>query len=60
MGMDSTLWTTAELANFLQLPVGTLYQWHHRGEGPTALRIGRHLRYRASDLRAWLDTRVDP
>lgn len=39
---------------FLGVPVGTLYYWRCRGEGPQACKLGRHLRYRAEDVRAWV------
>lgn len=42
----------------LQIPVPTLYQWRHRGIGPKAIRVGRHLRYTRDDLEAWLRDRA--
>ncbi|MGN6781732.1 MAG: helix-turn-helix transcriptional regulator [Marmoricola sp.] len=44
-----------EVAEFLGIPVATLYQWRHKGTGPGAYRVGRHLRYDAATVRAWLD-----
>jgi len=52
--------TTAELAELLRIPIETLYQWRHKGEGPPATRIGRHLRFRRSSVDAWLETRTEP
>lgn len=49
------LLTTTELATYLQRPLGTLYAWRYRGEGPPALKVGRELRYREADVMAWLD-----
>jgi len=46
--------TTAELATWLSLSPQTLYVWRHRGDGPTAHRVGKHLRYRRADVEAWL------
>ena len=46
--------TPAEVADYLQVPVKTLYQWRYQGEGPRAYRVGRHLRYRWEDVEAWL------
>lgn len=43
-----------ELANYLGVPVKTLYQWRYKGVGPPGLRIGRHVRYRPEDVEAWL------
>ena len=48
------LLTPGEVAEHLGVPIATLYAWRHRSEGPPALKIGRHLRYRARDLEAWL------
>lgn len=46
--------TPKELATELQIPLATLYQWRYRGEGPVGHRIGRHVRYRRSDIECWL------
>jgi excisionase family DNA binding protein len=43
-----------EVAEFLGIPVATLYQWRHKGCGPDAYRVGRHLRYDPATVRAWL------
>lgn len=47
-----------EVATYLGVPVATLYQWRHKGRGPTAYRVGRHLRYEPSAVRAWLADHV--
>jgi excisionase family DNA binding protein len=52
--MIEQLFTPAEVAELLRIPLKTLYQWRHRGVGPQALKIGRHLRYRPSDVEAFL------
>lgn len=49
------LLTTEQLAERLQVPVATVRMWRHRGTGPKGVRLGRHVRYRASDLEAWID-----
>ncbi len=48
------LLTPQELAGLLRIPVKTLYQWHYNGSGPSAFRVGRHLRYRRSSVARWL------
>jgi excisionase family DNA binding protein len=53
------LLTIADVSAYLRVPVGTLYNWRTRGEGPRAAKLGRHLRYRRSDVGRWLDERVD-
>jgi excisionase family DNA binding protein len=50
----------AELAELLGVPIGTLYDWRYRRQGPRAHRIGRHLRYRIEDVEAWLAEHADP
>jgi predicted DNA-binding transcriptional regulator AlpA len=58
--MPEPLWGPEELSEFLgDIPLDTLYYWRHRGEGPPALKVGRHLRYRPEDVRRWLDSRVE-
>lgn len=47
--------TTEELADYLGVPVATVYQWRTKGTGPRAIKVGRHLRFRAADVDAWLD-----
>jgi len=54
------LLTPAELAGYLGVPIKTLYTWRYRHEGPPALRIGRHLRYRRDDVEDWLHDRLGP
>lgn len=45
-----------EVAEFLGIPVATLYQWRHKGCGPDAYRVGRHLRYDPAVVRGWLES----
>ncbi len=49
------LLSTEELAEYLGLPIGTLYRWSYVKTGPKALSVGRHLRYRESDVTKWLE-----
>lgn len=48
------LLSAEEVSEFLGIPVNTLYQWRHKGTGPTAFRVGRFLRYDPIDVREWL------
>ncbi len=48
------LLSAEELADFLGVPLSTLYGWNHRRQGPRALKVGRHLRYRWAEVEAWL------
>lgn len=58
--MDEIDDTTAT-ARYLGLPPRTLEQWRYLGRGPAFVKLGdRHVRYRKSDVDAWLaaNTRV--
>ena len=48
-----------ELAERYGLPVKTLAQWASKGTGPRYARMGRHVRYRLSDVIAWETQRFD-
>jgi predicted DNA-binding transcriptional regulator AlpA len=55
---DHRLATLAEVADFLRVPPKTLHRWRSLGQGPPALKVGRHLRYRWAEVEAWLETRA--
>jgi excisionase family DNA binding protein len=44
-----------ELAAQLHVSVQTLYDLRSQGRGPTGFRVGRHLRFRQSEIQAWLE-----
>ena len=52
---DRNLASPDEVSEYLGVPVATLYQWRHRGIGPRAARVGRHVRYRWRDVERWVD-----
>ncbi|WP_345503070.1 helix-turn-helix transcriptional regulator [Pedococcus ginsenosidimutans] len=52
------LWTIHDVSKYLGVPVGTLYQWRHRGMGPPAVRLGKHLRYQPAAVRTWVTEQV--
>lgn len=58
----ATYLTTKQVADYLSVPVNTLYQWRTKQQGPCAARVGRHLRYSQTEVDRWLmaqtDTRV--
>ena len=47
------LLSAQQLADYLEAPIATLYAWRHRGEGPPGFRVGRHIRYRRTDVELW-------
>jgi excisionase family DNA binding protein len=52
------LGTAEEVAEYLGVPVATLYQWRYHDKGPRASKVGRHIRYRWADVEAWLDSQA--
>jgi FAD/FMN-containing dehydrogenase len=44
------LLTPDQLADLCQVPLATVYAWNYRGTGPRLLKVGRHARYRRSDV----------
>ncbi len=42
-----------DLARREQVPLATVYRWNSEGTGPRRLRLGKHVRYRLSDVEAW-------
>lgn len=55
-GLDP-LMSVDELAEYLGVPVRTVYDWRSTGHGPRGIRIGRHLKYAVPDVVAWLQER---
>jgi len=49
------LWVPDELAEYLGVPVKTLYRWRLTGYGPEAIRVGKHLRWTEESVAEWLD-----
>jgi excisionase family DNA binding protein len=47
------------LADLFGIPLRTVYNWRNRAVGPRGYRIGRHVRYRRSDVEAWLERQAD-
>jgi excisionase family DNA binding protein len=60
MTTDDRLMTADDVAGYLQVPLETIYKWRHKGSGPLAIKVGRHLRYRRSDVDVWLEGLATP
>jgi excisionase family DNA binding protein len=52
-----TLLEEKELAERLQVSLGTLRTWRTEGKGPRFHRIGQMIRYAPSDVKEWLLSR---
>lgn len=48
----------AELADREGVSVETVYAWNKSGSGPPYMRIGKHVRYRLTDIEAWEKSRL--
>lgn len=65
MTIDATvggaILTIDQAAAYLSIPKATLYTWRTRrtGFGPPAVKLGGCLRYRRSDLDAWVAEHVE-
>jgi hypothetical protein len=54
---DPNEWlSSAWIANDLDVPLGTYYQWRSAGKGPRAIKVGKYVRVRRKDYEAWLDS----
>lgn len=56
--MIAPLLTVPELAKQLAIAERTLEQWRQAKRGPVYVRLGRAIRYRQSDVDAWLSKRA--
>jgi excisionase family DNA binding protein len=52
-GLEPLLSIT-ELAEYLDVPVTTIYDWRTDGKGPCAIKVGGRVRFAVSDVQAWL------
>lgn len=53
------LLSAQELADYLDVPLKTIYAWRYRGQGPRGFRVGRHVRFRWSDVQQWVSEQLD-
>ncbi len=57
--MEKRLLTPEEVSNLIGVPVSTLAQWRSQRRGPPYIKLeGRLVRYRTSDLEAYLGSRI--
>ena len=56
--MSERLLSEAELSELTGVPVATLVDWRYRRRGPSYVKLGARVRYRESDVDAWLAERT--
>jgi len=57
---DDSLLNTVEVAELFRLSAGRLRNLRSKGLGPRGFKIGKSVRFRLCDVRAWLDAQADP
>lgn len=50
------LWGIKEVAVYLGVPPGTIYQWRSRGYGPPGRKVGKYVRYVPEQVRHWVES----
>jgi len=58
--LTESLMSLEEVAGYLGVPVRTVYSWRATSKGPRGFRVGKFVRYKASDVAAWLERQADP
>jgi predicted DNA-binding transcriptional regulator AlpA len=51
------LWRAEDVAEYLAVPIKTLYKWRLERHGPPCARVGKHLRYIPEEVVAWVESR---
>lgn len=52
---DQRVFSPEGLAEYLGVPLKTVYRWNSEGTGPRVRRVGRHCRYLGPDVDEWLE-----
>lgn len=53
------LWGPSDVAEYLGIPLNTIYQWRTRGYGPPGRRIGKYVRYKPAEVEAWFEAQSE-
>lgn len=59
VALGDVLMSPQQLADYLGVPLATVYRWRSASTGPRGLKVGKHVRYRQADVAAWLETKTD-
>lgn len=57
--MTDELLTLEEVAVIIRHSPRTIYNWRLTGDAPRAIKCGRRLLFRRSDVEAWLEARTE-
>lgn len=60
MAASEPLLSIDAVADYLGVSVPTIYDWRVAGEGPRAIKVGRHLTFAVSDVQAWVAAQCEP
>lgn len=47
-----------EPAEYLEVPKPTVYGWRNRRVGPPGFRVGKHVRFRWTDVEHWIENQL--
>lgn len=51
--------TPEQLSARYSVPLSSIYAWRTRRTGPRGIRVGKHLRYRLSDVITWEESQLE-
>jgi excisionase family DNA binding protein len=54
VALGNALLSPQQLADYLGVPVATVYRWRYESTCPRGIKVGKHVRYRQQDVEAWL------
>jgi excisionase family DNA binding protein len=52
--IESPWMTTADVADYIKVPIDTVRAWRYKDAGPIGHKVGRHVRYHREDVDAWM------
>ena len=53
--LDKEFLTINDLCELLSVTPKTVASWRYRGVGPASYKAGKHVRYKRSDVEAWME-----
>ncbi|SFL23902.1 DNA binding domain-containing protein, excisionase family [Pseudovibrio ascidiaceicola] len=56
--IENALITEAAAADYLGISIRTIQAWRMRGGGPIFVKLGKSVRYRPSDIQAWIEAHL--